>query len=81
MTAAEVHSAYTLRFGGCLGRNHTKEGVVEAYLAKARADSSPTTPKPPSHPKILQSTEFTVVRDPDSFGLKAKNCVDNLGHR
>ena len=80
MTAKEVRSAYTLRFGGRLGRNHTKEGVVEAYLSKARSDagSKPTQPTPP---KILQSTEFTVVRDPDSFSLKAKNCVDNLGRR
>ena len=80
MTAAEVRSAYTLRFGGRLGRNHTKEGVVEAYLTKARNDN-PSTPSKPPQPKILQSTEFTVVRDPDSFGLKAKNCVDNLGRR
>ena len=81
MTAAEVRSAYTLRFGGRLGRNHTKEGVVEAYLTKARNDNNPSTPSKPPTPKILQSTEFTVVRDPDSFGLKAKNCVDNLGRR
>ena len=80
MTAKEVRSAYTLRFGGRLGRNHTKEGVVEAYLTKARSDSTPNPPKPAA-PKILQSTEFTVVRDPDSFGLKARNCIDNLGRR
>ena len=81
MTAAEVRSAYTLRFGGRLGRNHTKEGVVEAYLTKARNDGNASMPSKPSQPKILQSTEFTVVRDPESFGLKAKNCVDNLGRR
>ena len=81
MTAAEVRSAFTLRFGGRLGRNHTKEGVVEAYLSKARADTNPAAPTKASHPKILQSTEFTVVRDPDSFGLKAHNCVDGMGRR
>ena len=80
MTAKEVRSVYTLRFGGRLGRNHTKEGVVEAYLSKARSDANPK-PTTPATPKILQSTEFTVVRDPDSFSLKAKNCVDNLGRR
>ena len=78
MTAKEVRSAYTLCFGGRLGRNHTKEGVVEAYLSKARSDS-PQKPSTPAAPKILQSTEFTVVRDRDSFGLTAKNCIDNLG--
>ena len=80
MTAGQVRSAYLLRFGGCLGRHHTKAGVVEAYLSKVRSESS-SAPKPSPPPKILQLTEFTVVRDPDSFGLKAHNCVDNLGRR
>ena len=80
MTAKEVRSAYTLRFGGRLGRNHTKEGVVEAYLSKARSDF-PSKPTNPNTPKILQSTEFTVVRDRDSYSLTAKNCIDNLGRR
>ena len=81
MTAKEVRAAYTLRFGGRLGRNHTKDGVVEAYLSKARSDSSAPNPTKPPTPKILQSTEFTDVRDRDSFGLTAKNCIDNLGRR
>ena len=80
MTAKEVRSVYTLRFGGRLGHNHTKEGMVKAYLSKARSDS-PSKPTNPAAPKILQSTEFTVVCDHDSFGLTAKNCIDNLRRR
>ena len=76
MTKANVISAYTLRFGGRLGKNHTKEGVVEAYLAKAAGSPATAKPTSPQSPKILQSIEFTVVRDLDAHGLKAQNCLE-----
>ena len=71
MTKAQVINAFNLRFGARVsGRHQTKEGVIEAYLAKAATSTSaPTKPAAPPKPKAIQQTEFTVIRNPLVRGL------------
>jgi len=68
MTKEQVRLAYNLRFNANMsGKNHTKESIAAAYIAKANAAPKPA-PKP-KVPKIIQTTEFTVIRDPRTIGL------------
>lgn len=72
MTKAQVAAAYGIRFGNpSRARAATKEAIVEAYMAKASSPptASPLTRPATDKPKILQSTDFTVICGPEARTL------------
>jgi hypothetical protein len=42
MMKDQVRTNFTLRFGGHLDKHHTKEGIIEAYLAHISAEKAPS---------------------------------------
>ena len=68
MTKSAIVAAFKLRFDTSVRvQAATKEGLIEAYLARAAKLAAPSTSqsKPPP-PKVLQSTEYTVIRPPSA---------------
>ena len=69
---ADVIRAFNSRFNGGMSSNTkmSKDSIVATYIAKSNAPPPPPTrPKPLSPPKVLSTTQYTVVRNPTTAGL------------
>ena len=78
MTKSAIVAAFKLRFDTSVRvQAATKEGLIEAYLARAAKLTTPSMSqtKPPP-PKVLQSTEYTVIRPPSATAGSQPRAAD-----
>ena len=70
-TKEEVRRLFNLRFNTNISQwtKMTKDALIASYIAKSNAPPTPPAPPKPQAPKILTTTQYTIVRNPTTTGL------------
>ena len=72
MTKDQIIGAFQMRFGSRLPQRLTKTALIQRYVTRSQATATPNPqPQPPTNdkPKVVQSTEITVIRDSSAVSL------------
>ena len=73
MNIKELSALYRTRFNARIRPGISKEGLIDAYLAKAANPApAPSLNPKPRGPQIVRSTDYTVVRSASSTSINDK---------
>ena len=70
-TKKEVRRLFNLHFNTNISQRTkmTKDALIASYIAKSNAPPVPPTTPKPQVPKVLTTTQYTIVRNPMTAGL------------